>query len=226
MSPPQPCRGIPYRLKAKAAPTSPTITVIGAPRATPALSSTWGTPVELAAAPDEEAAEDPASDVELELESESALDVELAEVDSVLVLVLVEVVSVSVEDALVLGVEELVEALVDEVLEASPVMLNCSDCARMPVFLSSLENRLIWKPWLVFVSYSHGIWGVNKGIPIGDGEFVNGVRTIRGVDIGGDLLLDVGVDGVVDEVDIEGRGVSAALVRMFIDDSRSAMGYT
>lgn len=178
------------------------------------MPSTWGTPVELAAAPDEEAAE-------VELESESESDVELAEVDSVLVPVLVEVVSVSVEDALVEVLEELVEDDVDEVPEASPVMLNCSDWARMPVFLSSLENRLIWKPWLVFVSCFHGLWGVYKGIPVSDGELVNGVRTIRGVDIGGDLLLDVGVDGVVDEVDIEGRGVSATLVSTFLG-SRSA----
>ena len=155
----------PYRLKANAAPTRPARTVTEAPRAAPALSSTWGIPVELAAAPDEEAAEeDPASEVELESES----DVELAEVDSVLVPVLVEVVSVSVEEALVLEVVELVEVLeeleVDEVLEASPVMLNCSDWARMPVFFSSFENRLIWKPWLVSVSYFHTPWVSDYGM--------------------------------------------------------------
>lgn len=156
--PTQPCRCTPYRLKAKAAPTRPATTVNGAPRAAPALSSTEGTLVELAAAPDEEVEEDPAPEVELESES----DVELAEVDSVLVPVLVEVVSVSVEEALVLGVGELVEALVeelDEVLEASPVMLNCSDWARMPVFLSSLENRLIWKPWLFLLAISVRVQG-------------------------------------------------------------------
>lgn len=54
-------------------------------------------------------------------------------------------------------------------------------------------------------------------IPISDaGKAVDGVRAVRGVDIGGDLLLDAGVDGLVDEVDIEGSGISAALVSISI----------
>jgi hypothetical protein len=56
--------------------------------------------------------------------------------------------------------------------------------------------------------------GNSGGIPISKtGDAVNGVGAIGGVDVSSDLLVDGGVDGVVDEVEIEGRGVGAGFVR-------------
>jgi hypothetical protein len=48
------------------------------------------------------------------------------------------------------------------------------------------------------------------------GDAINGVRAIRGVDVSSDLLVDGGVDGVVNEVEIEGGGIGAGFVRYFI----------
>jgi hypothetical protein len=41
---------------------------------------------------------------------------------------------------------------------------------------------------------------------------VNGIGAVRGVDIRGDLLLNAGIHGVVDKVEVEGGGVGASRV--------------
>jgi hypothetical protein len=49
-------------------------------------------------------------------------------------------------------------------------------------------------------------------IPSGDVDAIDGVGVGRGLDIRRDLLVDRGVDGIVDDVNIETRGIGAVLV--------------
>lgn len=77
-------------------------------------------------------------------------------VELVLVLVPVMVIKVLVVEVPVVvpEVEALEEVLVLELeveeLWGEPVTLNCSDWARIPVFMVTSDWRLIWKPDLVW----------------------------------------------------------------------------
>lgn len=53
------------------------------------------------------------------------------------------------------------------------------------------------------------MWGI---LPVGDVANGDGLRVLGSLDAGGKLLVDGGVDGVVDQVDIEAGRVGAGLV--------------
>lgn len=57
-----------------------------------------------------------------------------------------EVEAVEEEDSVEETVEDVPVVVAEELLAS--VTSNCSDWARMPVFLASVESRLIWKPEL------------------------------------------------------------------------------
>jgi hypothetical protein len=74
-----------------------------------------------------------------------AVLVELVLVPVTVIKVLVVEVPVVVPEVEVEALEEVLELEVEE-LWAEPVTLNCSDWARIPVFMVTSDWRLIWKP--------------------------------------------------------------------------------
>jgi hypothetical protein len=133
-----------YRPKAKAPANRPAAAAGTALRATaaPVEGTAVCDEVPLAEAPVDEAA--PVAPEVPEVLEPVAVPVELVLVPVMVIKVLVVEVPVVVPE--VEALEEVLEVLVLEVEElwAEPVTLNCSDWARIPVFMVSSDWRLIW----------------------------------------------------------------------------------
>lgn len=178
--------------------------------------------VPLAEAPvDEAALEAPEVPVVFEPVAEP-VELELVLVPVMVIRVLVVEVPVVVVAPEVEALEEvLVLVLEVEELWAEPVTLNCSDWARIPVFMVTSDWRLIWKPDLerrdvrnecegVKASNERGSVSSGSSIPSRDAEAVNGVGAIRGLDVRSNLLAKGRVHRVVDKVEVEALSIGTA----------------
>lgn len=107
-------------------------------------------------------------------------------------------------------VDDVPVEVADEELSAGSVTLNCWDWARMPVFFSEVDIRLTWKPELRYALVEYFARGCRVDLPLGDILEARGsVAALGGVDVGGNLLLNGGVDGVVDQDDVDSVGIGA-----------------
>lgn len=96
--------------------------------------------------------------------------------------------------------------------DAVPTTLNCCDCARMPLLLGFLDSKLIWYPSLQLDCQRCSTRAMANAPLVNARLRRNGVRALRGLDVGGDGPLDGRICCLVDEDDRKVLRVGAARV--------------